>query len=459
MLLLGATLGVTACRGTEAPGDSDADVDGSYNPTPVVPLGAEGSVAGDGAPVASGVYPRQEAWPTPPGGAPDRQWLREVAGIRPLAELRAPHPPNNPPSPERAELGRLLFFDPILGGEQDVSCATCHHPDFAWADGLERSVGVGGGVGLSHDRRRGFSAIDGRPLEETARNAPTVLNAGLAGRFGPEPDFLSVQFWDGRVDKGLEAQALLPLGSADEMAGHAFSEQQASHEVVARLREIEAYEALFLEAFPVMSGAETAITASTLARALAAFQRQLIAPDSPFDRWLEGEDAALDASALRGLALFAGEAGCVGCHHGPMLSDYGFHVIGARQAGPGRPLTRGYDRGRFDVTGEEGDLYAFRTPTLRQIASTAPYGHAGTYASLEEIVALHVLRANDGGLDPARLDLLLRPVDLDEGQTADLVAFLRSLDGLLPEVEVPERVPSGLRPIFGLADEPQTAAP
>lgn len=457
MILFTALLGA-ACR-SEPPGllnDNDGGAPGSYNPTPA---GGAGGELGGQAPVLSGdeagaAEATPILWSGTPGGVPDRAWLREVAGVLPLAEITPPHPPNNPAAPKREALGRLLFFDPILGGERDVSCATCHHPDFGWADGLARSVGVGGGGGLSAERRRGFSAVDGMPLEETARNAPTVLNTGLAGRFGAAPSFLSVQFWDGRVDKGLEAQALLPLGSADEMAGHAFSEQQASSEVVSRLREVEAYEDLFREAFPVMSGAESAITASMLARALAAFQRSLIALDSPFDQWLAGDEDALGASAKRGLALFAGEAGCLSCHHGPMFSDYRFHVIGTRQAGPGRPLTRGYDRGRFDVTGADADLYAFRTPPLRNVSQTAPYGHAGTYATLEEIVWLHVRVDNDAGLDPARIDPLLRAVDLDDGQMKDLVAFLESLEGELPAVTVPDSVPSGLPPIFGISAKP-----
>ncbi len=428
-----------AAAGQAAPATPDPAL--GYDPTP--------DADAPRAPTAPADGPRATPWPLPPAGGPDRAWMIEVAGIQPIGRLTPPHPPNNPPSASRVELGQLLFFDPVLAGERDVSCATCHHPDLAWADGRERSVGVGGGVALGVDRHVGRSGIDDIAMEETARNAPTLLNVGLAGRFGPEPHVFGLQFWDGRADKGLEAQALLPLGAIDEMAGHAFSERMAVTEILARLRAIPDYERRFAAAFPETQVSGSAITASTLARALAAFQRSLLAPDAPFDRWLEGEEDALDVAALRGLALFTGEAGCVTCHHGPQLSDYQFHVLGAAQIGPGRRLTRGFDRGRYDVTGDPADAYAFRTPPLRNVAQTAPYGHAGAYPDLESVIRFHLRGGNDLKLEPSRIDALLVPRDLDDAAVAELAAFLATLDGVQPDIEVPASVPSGLLPVSG----------
>ncbi|MFN8422523.1 MAG: cytochrome-c peroxidase [Anaerolineae bacterium] len=242
--------------------------------------------------------PRRAGAPSPTAGAvdpDDRAALAAAFGVAPLAALRTAYPPNNAPSAERAALGRLLFFDPVLSGEEDVSCAVCHQPARAFTDGRARSAGVGGGAALGPARAVGVSRLTGKPLAESARNAPTVLNVALLGRAagssaaaGQYDDFLSVLFWDGRSDKGLEGQALHPLGARDEMAGDAYLFRDAHWTVLARLRAIPEYDRLFRGAFPDLADEETAITSSSLARAIAAFERTLITPDAPFDRWLAG---------------------------------------------------------------------------------------------------------------------------------------------------------------------------
>lgn len=438
------------------PAGGDADGYGAAAAGTAAALGA-GAAVGDGVAAATtatvGVAPG-------PVDAADRAALAAAFGVAPIASLAMAYPPNNRPSAARADLGRLLFFDPILSGERDVSCAVCHHPDRAFADGRPRSAGVGGGAALGPARPVGRSRLTGQPLAESARNAPTVLNAGFlgttlgangadAGGGAGYADFLSVLFWDGRSEKGLEGQALHPLGSRDEMAGDAYPFRDAHWTVLARLRAVPAYDARFRAAFPELGDEPTAITSSSLARAIAAFERTLVTPDAPFDRWLAGDDGALDAAATRGKALFFGRAGCAACHHGPLLSDFAFHVVGAAQAGPGLPDGRRDDIGRAAFTGRDADRYAFRTPPLRNVALTAPYFHAGTAATLADAVAFFDRGGNDRGLPADRLDPRLRPLGLSAGERADLVAFLASLTGTPPAVAVPTAVPSGLVPVVG----------
>lgn len=385
--------------------------------------------------------------------APDPAALRARLDLEAMPIAKR-YPPWNPPMPERVALGRLLFFDPILSGERDVACGTCHHPDLGWADGRQLPVGVAGGHyhpnALGPDRVTGISGMSGQPVGMTPRNAPTVLNTAFNGFFSPRPEFLSLMFWDGRVENGLEEQALKPPTSRVEMAGDAYPTDQALGIVIARLRGVAEYRALFAQAFPETEEDASAITDENLGMALAAFQRELVTPDSPYDRFIAGEDDALTPAQLRGLDLFFGQAACEACHFGPMLSDFSFHIQGVAQIGPGRPETPGDDIGRAEVTGRDEDRYAFRTPGLRNVALTAPYMHDGAHNSLHEVVEFYDRGGNDLGLPKEALDVRIFPLGLDQRQRDDLVAFMESLNGRLPNVTVPERVPSGLVPIFGL---------
>ena len=401
-------------------------------------------------------------------GAGDRAAASDPASLRERLGLEAlpasiGYPPWNPPLPERIALGKLLFFDPILSGERDVACATCHHPDLAWADGRQLPVGAGGGhyhpFALGPERVTGVSALSGQPLGLTPRNAPTVLNTAFNGYFSPRPEHLSLQFWDGRVENGLEEQATKPPTSRVEMAGDAYPAAGAWGILEARLAGIAEYRALFAQAFPDLPAGEPAISAERVGQALAAFQRELVTPGAAYDRFVLGDAAALGAAQLRGLTLFFGQAGCGDCHLGPMLSNFDFHVQGVAHLGPGRPDTPGRDLGRGEVTGRDADMHAFRTPSLRNVALTAPYMHNGALLTLREVVDFYDRGGNDAGLPAEAIDPRIRPLRLGEGQKQDLVAFMQSLTGELPEVEIPKRVPSGLTPIFGApADTASQAA-
>lgn len=372
----------------------------------------------------------------PPGG------LVERLGLEPLPEM--PHPEDNPPDSARVRLGRLLFFDPVLSGTKGVACATCHHPDFAMADGRELPVGPGG-RGLGPDRIQTDSSI-----VPEARNAPTLINVGF-NQFGSQFTASGFMFWDGRA-RSLERLTVLPLLEEDEMRGHAYPVQVAVDSALERLRSIPRYVELFRDAFPgraarVDSGElESAVDSLPYAQAVAQFVRSLEGDDSPYDRFVEGDPDALTAAQKRGLELFHGEAGCAECHSGPMLSDFRFHVVGAEQQGPGFRFTPHQDLGRWIVTDLEADRRAFRTPSLRNVAETAPYTHAGTYDSLRSAVELFLDGGGDHSAIPEeRLDPELQEVDLTGREISDLLAFLESLTDV-PEVEVPDSVPSGLPP-------------
>jgi cytochrome c peroxidase len=228
----------------------------------------------------------------------------------------------------REELGRLLFWDPILSGGKDVACATCHHPDLAYADGRPLSLGAGA-VGLGPARR---DASGGR-IPVVKRNSPTVLNVAFNGHDedGRRGSFQVVtaasvnqarapMFWDRRI-RSLEAQALEPLKAMEEMRGTAYPEAVAVDSVMARLRAIPEYVTLFKEAF----GAGTTIGPQQYGQAIAAFQRSLVAINSPFDKYRAGDLTALTPQQARGLEAFD-DAGCDRCHEGVMLSDYEVHA-------------------------------------------------------------------------------------------------------------------------------------
>jgi cytochrome c peroxidase len=394
---------------------------------------------------------------------------------------------------DRVLLGRDLFFDPILSGNRNIACATCHHPRHGSADGVSLSLGEGA-VGLGPDRHLPDGA---RVTSRIPRNAPALWNLG-AYEF-------TTMFHDGRtmadtaapygitmppgfaleraLPSPLAAQMILPMLSSEEMAGQAGEnpvatavadgripgEDGAWAMIAARVAAIPAYAARF-EA----TRAGNALHIADIAEALAAFIAfEFRATDSPFDRYLAGDDTALNPAAARGLALFYGDAGCAGCHAGPFQTDHGFHAIGMPQLGPGKEAG-GADRGRHYVTGDPADLYRFRTPSLRNVALTAPYGHAGAYATLEAALRHHLdpvagLMGYDAtqavlvpapGLtpdwavmnDPAqRIEIAaaieLAPQPLSEDQIADLLAFLHALTDPVAaagRLGIPQTVPSGL---------------
>lgn len=395
--------------------------------------------------------------------------LRETYALKTLP--RIPYPPENEARQERIALGRLLFYDPILGGEKDVSCGTCHHPAFAFAD--RRQFGAGtSGRGLGPDRILSVSSVSALAVELEPRNTPTIFNTACNIDSHGNMSHMGFQFWDGRV-QSLEIQATKPITSRVEMRGDAYGmdEETAAavslDSVVARLQAIPEYVRRFREAFPVEAAQVDAgtrasvIDSTTYGRAIASFERELVTNNSPYDRFVRGDDDALTTVQKRGLELFFTKARCSECHSGPMFTDFQFVVQGVPQEGTGKALVPGDDLGREEHTLDPADRYAFRTPTLRNVELTPPFMHDGVFETLDEVVAFY-----DAGALPRHPQVstemlhpsLRQPLGLTEDERIALVEFMKALtdpgtalDPFL--LTVPERVPSGLTPVFGLGEE------
>jgi len=345
-------------------------------------------------------------------------------------------PPGNPSTPARVALGRLLFWDPILSGERDVACGSCHHPRFGYAEDRDLSIGASG-IGLC-DRRR-FAT--GSAIPFVKRNSQTILNVAFNGidETGTYVPATAPMFWDVRA-LSLEQQALEPIKALEEMRGSTYPEATAVDTVVARLAANAAYRRLFAEAF----GGEQPVTADNLGKTLAVFQRSLTAVQSRFDRYMRGESDAMSASELRGMRRFE-RIGCANCHSGPMFSDFKLHVLGV----PDNPKLASSDAGKEDS-------YAFRTASLRNLTLTAPYMHSGVFSTLEDVLDFYDdvgsrrgrARNRNQYVDREQLDPLLRRLRGVDEDDPDLVAFLRALSDETFDRVIPARVPSGL-PVGG----------
>ena len=414
------------------------------------------------------------------------------------AELPGPvtHTTSADPPFSTILLGRDLFFDPILSGNRNIACATCHHVALGSADGVALAVGEGGtGLGRARHGQPEYGA-----RAHIARNAPALFNLGapefttlfLDGRVAADPEArMGFAMPEGAalerpVPNALAAQALMPLTSPEEMAGapgeNAIADLVAAgsirgqngawQKLSERIEAIPSYR----RRFQAIIGPAEPIHITDISTAIAAFiAYEFASSDSPFDAYLSGRQHALTPPQKRGLDLFYGKAGCSGCHSGSYLTDHDFHAIGMPQIGPGKGHGAPYsDHGRAAVTGDARDLYRFRTPSLRNVALTAPYGHSGAYATLEEVVRHH-LSARESLLayDPSRVVLPgldrsegtaplapdesetariaaaieLPPVTLDETELADLLSFLDALTDLhaaTGRLGAPTQVPSGL---------------
>jgi cytochrome c peroxidase len=295
-------------------------------------------------------------------------------------DLYMPVPEDNPLTPERVALGRKLFRDPILSRDRSLACTGCHVPEHAFTDGRSVSVGVFGRTG--------------------ERNVPALLNRSWGRSF----------FWDGRT-KTIEEQVVQPVVNPVEL-------DLTLEEAVARL----AADAQYAQEFAAAFGRE--VNAEDLARALAGYVRTILAGDAPIDRYYAGHRDALSPAARRGLDLFRGKANCTACHLGPTFTDEQFHNTGiAWRDGSLRDL------GRYLVTKNEFDRGAFKTPSLREVARTAPYMHDGSLATLEAVVDFY---DRAGNRNP-HIDPELRRLWLSEDEKKDLVEFLRSLSGTIQE--------------------------
>jgi len=292
-----------------------------------------------------------------------------------------PFPKENPYTPEKAALGKKLYFDTRISVTSAQSCASCHSPGYGWGDGL--AVGVGHG------------------MNKLGRHSPTVVNAAWGGIF----------MWDGRLAT-LEEQALGPIQAAGEM-------NMPLDQLMARLTSIPEYKPLFATVFP-----GEGMSPKTLAKAIATYERTIVSERAPFDAWIEGDERAISEEAKRGFVLFNGKAQCAACHEGWNFTNDGFQDIGlpSQDVGRGEYLP--------DVIKMK---HAFKTPGLREIGRRSPYMHDGSLATLEAVVEHY----DRGGVDrPSRSDLM-KPLGLTAQEKADLVAFMKTLDSNLSPTAVP----------------------
>ncbi|WP_244610423.1 cytochrome c peroxidase [Microvirga pakistanensis] len=308
------------------------------------------------------------------GGAADKPAAIDVEHWR-QAFARPDHTPApaaNPTTPEKVRLGAALFDDTRLSGSGEIACSTCHQAELSFSDGVDRHPG-----------------LDGAPLE---RRTPPLWNMAWGLSW----------FWDGRADS-LEAQAAIPIEDKREMGGD-----------LERATKAIAADPLMQKSFAAAFPEDPAVTRDNLMKALAAFERTLVSPQTRFDRWVKGDDRALDKDEFAGLALFVGKAGCVACHQGWRFTDEAFHDIGLRSQ----------DKGRGPVLGVKAADHAFKTPSLRERVWSAPYMHDGSLATFEDVVdhyAKGIVKRPTLSAD------LPRAIELSETERAQLVAFLNTL--------------------------------
>lgn len=290
-----------------------------------------------------------------------------------------PFPRDNPYSAAKAQLGKMLFFDQRLSRHFNLTCATCHNPSLGWEDGVPRATG---------DQNT-----------QLGRHSPTILNAAWGKAF----------FWDGRAAT-LEQQARGPIEADVEM-------NTPIELVVERLYKIEGYRKQFNAVF------EDGLTAENIQKAIATFERTIVSGTAPFDRWVEGSEAAISEQAKQGFILFNGKAGCNKCHSGWNFTDHTFHDIGLDSS----------DEGRFNVSQEEQDRFAFKTPGLRNIGQRKPYMHNGSLGNLDAVL-MHYVR---GGIQRPTLSKKMLPIALNSSEVQALKAFLTTLDGEDKPISLP----------------------
>jgi cytochrome c peroxidase len=289
---------------------------------------------------------------------------------------------DDPREMNKIELGKMLFFDPILSGTSSHSCSNCHNPGLSWGNGLPRAIGDTSNV--------------------MQLRAPTLLNVYELPRLG----------WDGKF-RDIEAVTFAAIRSPANM-------NLPDAEALARIAHVPSYAAAFDEIFPGQG-----ISRSTVEQAIAAYERTIVSGTAPFDRWVAGDNQAISPSAQQGFALFNGKGRCASCHSGWAFTDGSFHDIGT---------AKGDDVGRGALFPTSLKLrYAFKTPTLRDVARRAPYMHDGSITDLRGVLALY----NKGGIDRPSRSELIRPLRLSEQDQLDLIAFLSTLTETPHQVSIP----------------------
>ena len=296
--------------------------------------------------------------------------------------LYIPFPAEAPYSPQLATLGKMLFFDPRLSSTGSMNCASCHTPSFGYEAPVERAVGAGG-----------------QPLP---RHANTLLNMA----------WVAPLFWDGRAED-LEEQAVGPITSPLEMAGD-------FDDIIAQLSTIEEYRHWFDKLFPGQG-----VSRASILTAIATYQRTIVSGWAPFDRWVDGEEAAISESAKRGFALFNDKAACAECHTGWNFTDNEFYDIGMGDEDVGRGAVE---------TDDDFMNHTFKTPGLRNLTLRAPFMHNGALPDLEAVI----IHYEKGGIKrPSRSMQMIQPFELTDGEREDLLAFLRSLTAEVSETAMP----------------------
>jgi len=293
----------------------------------------------------------------------------------------------NKPTSKMEALGRVLFFDVRLSGNNKMSCASCHQPDKFWTDGLKTGKG-----------------LDGIKL---LRATPTLINAA----------YNTKQFWDGRA-LSLEQQSTMPIESPLEM-------NQKLDNLVIELKQIPGYVKLFKNVFN-----DKQISKPNIGRAIGAFQRTLISKNTDFDRWYAGDESAMGDSAKRGFKLFENKAECVKCHSGFNFTDNKFHNIGLKITDYGKDL------GRYEIDKQEKMKYAFKTPSLRNVTKTPPYMHNGIYTTMTEVIEHY----NRGGDNKINLNKNINELNLTKQEIEDIIAFLETLVETV-SVAIPQTFP------------------
>jgi len=313
-----------------------------------------------------------------------------------LRPSEVPQPKDNKLTPERIELGKLLYFDVRLSSSEKISCATCHHPKTGWTDLVPTSKAVG------HEGRVG------------PRNSPVILNSAYQNR----------QFWDGRV-RTLEQQALGPIEADVEM-------NMPLEVLIPKLNKIKGYQKLFAKAYPNSNGI---ITEDNLAKAIASFERTVVSTDAPFDRYIKGDKKAVNSYVLEGFELFKGKAHCIDCHDGFNYTDGSFHNIGLNDG-----ELSGKEQGRYLVKRRAAWYGVMKTPTLRDVTKSYPYFHDGSVKTLEEVTAIC---ANGGRYENNVKNKSTFMVDrkLNESEINKVVAFLKSLSGPNMKLTIPTKFP------------------
>jgi len=307
----------------------------------------------------------------------------------PLVQMKAayrrpatiPFPKDNPYSVEKASLGKKLFFDTRLSAANILSCGSCHSPAYGWGDGQPTGVGHG--------------------MKKLGRRSPTIVNAAFGQIF----------MWDGRAGS-LEEQALGPIRADVEM-------NLPVEELIEKLKGIEGYRPLFQAVFP-----KQGIAPETIAKAIATYERTVVSGRAPFDNWIEGDEAAMSQSAIRGFVLFNTKARCTDCHSGWNFTDDSFHDIGLATTDLGRAKI---------LPGVEKMKYAFKTPGLREISLRGPYMHNGSVSTLEAVMDHY----NRGGIDRPSRSAQIQPLGLSKQEVADLVAFMKTLTSDLAPTSAP----------------------